>query len=235
VLLTTLFLIVREDEPQAIGTLGALGGLRWLLGGAPEPCRFVSPVDAYRRDLERLRAVFPALNVTSYSHSHSPPLRPRPHTFSPTGHLLFSPDSAATHPIPQLLAVGELKWEELLAKQSRTLREAVDEYVRRYARPPPRGFDTWWATFAVGRELVLPDEYDRIDRDLAPFRALPPAELRRRIAAVEAMPEVFVLDINKGKVKAKVAGDGLQWEGTKSRANDMARWVVTFSDGMGLY
>jgi len=198
-------------------------GIQWLFTGSSDSdqlCHFVSPVEAYHRDLARIRSLYPQPrsnhSQARASHAH--------HVFSPTGHLVMSDDPGAPHPIPQLIALGEKRWEELLARQSRTLGEAVAEYRRRYKRSPPRGFDKWWQTFAVERELVLPDEYDRINLDLAPFWALPKDEIRKRLQWVEDMPEVFILDVKKGKVKVEIKDQGgLKWKGTKPRANDIAR------------
>lgn len=76
--------------------------------------------------------------------SHTLPNLPGAHKYSPTGHLVISPDEdQAEHPIPQLLKLGERRWEEMIGRQSRTLNEAVDEYRRRYGRAPPKGFDVW--------------------------------------------------------------------------------------------
>ena len=76
--------------------------------------------------------------------SHIPPKTPGAHRFSRTGHLVLSADEEnAEHPIPQLLKLGERRWQEMIGRQSKTLAEAVDEYKRRYGRQPPRGFDLW--------------------------------------------------------------------------------------------
>jgi hypothetical protein len=221
----TVLTIVRDPDE---GTLSqGVEGIRWLLAGtgasagASEPeaaCEFVSTVEAYRLDLERLRKLYPESNHTQAGGKH--PLAH--HVFSPTGHLVMSANPTAPHPIPQLLAMGEKQWEELLARQSRSLGEAVAEYKRRYKRNPPRGFDKWWE-FATERELVLPDEYDRINLDLAPFWALPKAEMRKRLEWVEDMPEVFILDVKAGKVKIEIKDQGgLKWDGTMPRAEDLA-------------
>ena len=66
-----------------------------------------------------------------------------------------------------------------LARQSKTLPEAVAEYKRRYGRDPPRGFDDWWA-FTQENDFKLVDEFDAIVEDLAPFWELSGEELRRR-------------------------------------------------------
>jgi len=47
------------------------------------------------------------------------------------------------HPIHLLIREARAKWEAKVARQSRTLEEAVSEYKRRYNKKPPRGFDKW--------------------------------------------------------------------------------------------
>lgn len=211
---------------------------------AEEQCQFVSPVEAYQRDLARLRSLHSGTdylaNLTdSIPQNHSLPHHH--HQYSNTGHLLISDSPGAPHPIPLLLALGEKRWEEALSRQSRTLSDAVSEYIRRYGRRPPKGFDLWW-DFATAHDLVLPDEYDRINLDLAPFFALPKAEMKRRMELVEGMGETFTLIIEDGQVRIQVSGSGLGvssvgyaekcqlldksglgWDGTKPRAKQMAQ------------
>lgn len=193
----------------------------WL-ARPPPPCRFVSPVEAYFADLARLRGIYNASSATTTTTGadalRSAAAAQHKHVFSSTGHMVVSKDESAPHPIPLLLALGERRWEELLARQSRTLAEATMEYERRYGRVPPKGFDLWWA-FASENQLVLPDEYDRINLDLAPFWALPRKEVRRRLAKVMKMNEVFVLEIKNGRVRPRIDDKGgLAWDGTWPRA-----------------
>jgi beta-1,2-xylosyltransferase len=54
-------------------------------------------------------------------------------------------------------------------------------------------------------DLVLPDEYDRINLDLAPFFALPKGEMKRRMGMVEGMKETFTLVIENGRVEIQVS------------------------------
>lgn len=63
------------------------------------------------------------------------------HEYLPNGLLKVNPEGR--HPIYDLLVRGREAWEDKLVKQSKTLREAVDEYRRRYGRAPPKGFDRW--------------------------------------------------------------------------------------------
>lgn len=95
-------------------------------------------------------------------------------TFHPNGNLLLqfpSSHSLQTHPILTLINRGRIEWESKVARQSKSLREAVLEYKRRYSKNPPAGFDQWYA-FALQHQVGLVDEYDQISRDLFPFWAL---------------------------------------------------------------
>ncbi|WVW84823.1 hypothetical protein I302_106858 [Kwoniella bestiolae CBS 10118] len=194
-------------------------------------CRFVSPVEAYQRDLHRLRSLFPeshTLSSHTHTHSHTHNHSHSHHTYSPTGHLIVSSEEGAPHPIPQLLSLGEKRWEELLSRQSRTLEEAVKEYTRRYGRKPPKGFDKWWE-FAMEHNLVLPDEYDRINLDLAPFFALPKEEMKRRMELVENMEKTFTLVIEDGEVEIEIRDPGgLKWGGTLPRAHETSNLLKGF-------
>jgi hypothetical protein len=47
------------------------------------------------------------------------------------------------HPIPALMERAKVQWTALQERQSKTFAQAVTEYVRRYGRRPPKGFDKW--------------------------------------------------------------------------------------------
>lgn len=59
--------------------------------------------------------------------------------------------------------------------------------------------------FAVKNSLLLPDEYDRIHLDLAPFWALPRAEMRQRVREAMDLKETFVLVVENGTVSVEVS------------------------------
>jgi hypothetical protein len=59
------------------------------------------------------------------------------------GVLQVDPESKI-HPIYQLIRDGRDNWDRKVARQSRTLKEAVQEYKKRYNINPPKGFDMWW-------------------------------------------------------------------------------------------
>lgn len=99
-----------------------------------------------------------------------------PHTFDPNGHFYITPLESfdappAPHPILTLIERAQANWKNKVARQSRSLKEAAQEYRRRYTRNPPKGFDEWWK-YAKANNIVLVDEYDQINSDLKPFWAL---------------------------------------------------------------
>ena len=63
------------------------------------------------------------------------------HTFLDNGLLKVNPDGQ--HPIHDLLDRAQETWESKVNRASKTLRQAVNEYRRRYGRAPPKGFDRW--------------------------------------------------------------------------------------------
>jgi len=114
-----------------------------------------------------------------------------PHRLEPNGHMVVAPLSTFAeppkpHPIFTLIKRAEQDWNRKVHKQSKTLKDAVHEYRRRYRRNPPRGFDKWWA-YAKANRVILVDEYDQIHRDLEPFWALcVPLSLSFSLAATRA-------------------------------------------------
>lgn len=63
------------------------------------------------------------------------------HVWRSDGLLEVNPQGR--HPIYDLVDKAKRKWNVKVARQSRTLRDAVHEYKRRYQRDPPLGFDHW--------------------------------------------------------------------------------------------
>ncbi|KAK7441565.1 hypothetical protein VKT23_020797 [Stygiomarasmius scandens] len=94
------------------------------------------------------------------------------HHFNPNGLLEVNPLSP-THPILTLIEQAKEEWAEKHARASTTLESAVVEYERRYNRPPPKGFDKWWA-YVEKHEVLLPDEYDQIYNDLEHYWGVDP-------------------------------------------------------------
>jgi hypothetical protein len=112
---------------------------------------------------------------------------------APAWPLSSTASAASAHPIATLMADAEAAFRATLARQSRTLPDAVAEYTRRHARPPPRGFDAWWA-FAQAHNVVLVDEFDSISEDLAPFWEFSGAEFRARAHEVGSACVVHAME-----------------------------------------
>ncbi|KAG9016692.1 F-actin-capping protein subunit alpha [Tulasnella sp. 427] len=101
------------------------------------------------------------------------------------------------HPILELIEGAEKKWKDLVRRQSKTLPDAVKEYQRRYGRMPPKGFDKWFE-FAQKQNVILIDEFDQIDHDIAPYLALAPRMMQQRARKLETHPESYHLIFKDG-------------------------------------
>ena len=84
------------------------------------------------------------------------------------------------HPIKILARKAEIDFDGLLARQSNTFELATSEYMHRYKRHPPPGFEIWY-DFAMQHDSMIIDEFDIINETLAPFWSLSGAEVRRRL------------------------------------------------------
>ncbi|KAF8576378.1 glycosyltransferase family 90 protein [Ramaria rubella] len=138
--------------------------------------------------------------ATSQPSEEGERLDPRALAHSPKHEYLSSgllkTNMRGNHPMLQLIEHAKTRWDDLQRRQSKTLEQARIEYKRRYKRSPPRGFDDWYA-FALDHDFVLIDEFDQIDRDIAPLLALPRSTLRERLEEAREACEKsgFIIDI----------------------------------------
>lgn len=63
------------------------------------------------------------------------------HLYREDGLLETNPDGP--HPILELIEQAQKRWDAKHKKASTTLKQACDEYEKRYGRKPPRGFNDW--------------------------------------------------------------------------------------------
>ncbi|KAF8546751.1 glycosyltransferase family 90 protein [Imleria badia] len=124
---------------------------------------------------------------------------------------------------------AKVAFTNLLAKQSKTFPEAVDEYKRRYGRDPPLGFDRWWE-FAKEHDFKLVDEFDAIVEDLAPFWALSGEELRRRTFQMGHLPSVDLVRIQDGSVSAVTIEKAYVDKERGHRSRGFRELLVNFQD-----
>ncbi|KAF8517363.1 hypothetical protein BU17DRAFT_91802 [Hysterangium stoloniferum] len=131
------------------------------------------------------------------------------HNYRPDGIVEVNPDGR--HPIYELIETAEAQWKRKLARQSKTLNEAVEEYKRRYGRPPPKGFDAWWH-YVEFNSVKLPDEYDSIHHRIQPFWAIPPADLIAAQPLWEQRRDQFVIGKAAGSSKVSLLNQTMSEE-----------------------
>lgn len=119
---------------------------------------------------------------------------------------LMKSNTAYFHPIDLLIYNAHNKHHKYVnyATKSKNLAEAVRTYQERYQENPPPGFDIWFE-FAMNRSVHITDEFNQIYNDLLPFRAIPPATLRRQTWELVSNPwnEVSGITIRNGKAKVQ--------------------------------
>jgi hypothetical protein len=130
------------------------------------------------------------------------------------------------HPINQLIKKSEDEFNQLVARQSKTLDEVVAEYKRRYHIPPPPNFDIWYS-FAKRKNVQLIDEYDTIYHSLLPFWALEPSVIRSRAAEALGFDGNFLmaLKIRQGKVVIFEGGEEWVRKATLGMMRDFVQYL----------
>lgn len=153
----------------------------------------------------------------------------------------LTPDSNApeisittqSHPVDRLISQAENTFNDVYARQSTSLKDAVAEYRRRYKAPPPPNFDKWYR-YAKKRGVQMVDEYDTIFHSLLPFWALEPVVIRERTREVVGFDNAMIaVMIRDGKViTIEGGGDGAEWHRNASR--DMLESFVEYLPDMDL-
>ena len=128
------------------------------------------------------------------------------------------------HPILTLIEKGKKDWEQLLARQSKSLPEAAAEYRKRHRKNPPAGFEIWW-DYAQRNNVQLVDEYDQIMQDIQPFHSLEPQEFWHRYQFVQGRDLTFTLVIEAGEPNVYTTGSHAEIR----RADEMANLIESFS------
>ncbi|UNI23308.1 hypothetical protein JDV02_009138 [Purpureocillium takamizusanense] len=81
------------------------------------------------------------------------------------------------HPIETLARASELRFEAMVARQSRSYIAAETEYRRRYGIEPPPGFEAWY-NYTIAHESHIIDEFDMIHEALAPWLKMSGLQVR---------------------------------------------------------
>ena len=113
-------------------------------------------------------------------------------------------NTITNHPIENLMRDATVQSEAWFAQAttSKTLQEAAATYRRRYQRHPPPGFDAWYS-FAVEKSSAIIDDFDSIMRDLQPFWALEPSDIRQATGVILAdeWNDLGKISIRSGKAE----------------------------------
>jgi hypothetical protein len=92
-------------------------------------------------------------------------------------------EDSAVHPIQQLARTAHGQHLEQIKRQSTTYDAAVLAYNTRYNRLPPPGFQKWFE-FARANDCPIIDDFDVMERDLAPFRKISGKQYAANIARI---------------------------------------------------
>ncbi|KAK0711530.1 hypothetical protein B0H67DRAFT_494086 [Lasiosphaeris hirsuta] len=149
---------------------------------------------------------------------------------SPIPHGDPKPAPAGSHPIAHLIAEAGSDFDKLRARQSRTLKDAVTEYRRRYGIAPPPNFDKWWE-LAKDRDVQLVDEFDTIFELMTPFWGLKPATIRARAKEALGFDNALMGFSIRGGAITNTAG-GQEWQ--KNATRDMLEPFLNFLPDMDL-
>ncbi|EJT99491.1 hypothetical protein DACRYDRAFT_69191 [Dacryopinax primogenitus] len=152
------------------------------------------------------------------------------HTYLANGLLQVNP--RGRHPIYDLITRSEREWEAKLARQSRTLPDALNEYKRRYGRAPPMGFDRWWA-YVQRHGVQLPDEYDQIMRDLESFWGMAPRDVRRMQSLARGKEGTYNIASSSVKGKIELSGTNLGKGEEEKRGAERAKEQLDLLHGFG--
>jgi hypothetical protein len=116
------------------------------------------------------------------------------------------------HPIEVLVEAADKDFTRMTKRQSSTIGDARDEYMRRYGMLPPGGFQTWFH-LARHHEFELVDEFDSMMRQLQPFRSIESSVLRQMVSNACKNKELALsrLSIDKGVATATSVSPRFNW------------------------
>ncbi|KAI1264762.1 glycosyltransferase family 90 protein [Xylariaceae sp. FL1019] len=107
-------------------------------------------------------------------------------------------DATGNHPIDELIRGADKKFDEIMARESTTLKQAAAAYRERRGRHPPPGFDEWYMFAKDQESVVVEDFFDQIYHDLHPFWGLDPTVIRK-----ESWDFEMTINIRNGNASAK--------------------------------
>ncbi|CAH0044408.1 unnamed protein product, partial [Clonostachys solani] len=91
------------------------------------------------------------------------------------------------HPVEEAIHAAQDELNSLIHRQSRTYTAACEEYKRRYGFEPPPGFEEWYE-FAKTNQSPVIDDFDTIQRSIAPLLKLSGREVLEAMSRVYSRP-----------------------------------------------
>ncbi|RAL64825.1 hypothetical protein DID88_001422 [Monilinia fructigena] len=130
-------------------------------------------------------------------------------------------DIADQHPIAALMKKADEAFRIYDESRSKTFKETVAKYRRKYGRHPPPKFVEWYK-FARDRNVYNIDDFEQIMDDLRPFWGVDPAILRSQAAHLHVNKDDWIsgIHIRSGKVWKLSSAD---W-----RANVMQTMIAPY-------
>jgi hypothetical protein len=120
----------------------------------------------------------------------------------------FRPSTSPKHPIQVLAEESELHFNALLKRQSHTIEKAIAEYRRRYSRDPPPGFEHW-VEYAIAEESPIIDEFDTLDRAIAPLLRIDGDRVQDALREARDAPDAAVWSCKFENHRLKHGCEGL--------------------------
>ncbi|KAF6231505.1 hypothetical protein HO173_010257 [Letharia columbiana] len=116
------------------------------------------------------------------------------------------------HPIELLVEEANQKFWDMTKRQSRSSKEAVNEYRRRYKREPPPGFNQWYDA-AVKSNTPVNDNFDTIMAAFEPYWAFSAQEMRARVQDLENVNgwKVCIINIDSHTQQVSVSHTQKVW------------------------
>ncbi|GAA5874498.1 hypothetical protein JCM8547_007378 [Rhodosporidiobolus lusitaniae] len=94
----------------------------------------------------------------------------------------LTPPILLPHPIASLLHEAAQEHAAQVAAEPRTLEEAVEKYVKKHGRKPPKGYDAWFAYAKRNKACRVSSEgFEELYRSLRPFWGVTGEEIRGRL------------------------------------------------------
>ncbi|KAF4997081.1 hypothetical protein FGRMN_4112 [Fusarium graminum] len=108
------------------------------------------------------------------------------------------PQTFQRHPVNDFIYRANIRHNRWMAEASMSGSLSVAHKIykdRHDGRDPPPAFKDW---YDLAKDTAIIDRFDQIDQDLAPFRAIPPRELRERASLLAGMTGVHTIGIKNG-------------------------------------